>query len=262
PAGAATARVTLAAPIDEPTARLAASALYREQTEVRWDGGRRAVVAREVTRLGAVELSSRNSAAPPAAQVRAALLDALRKEGLGLLHWPPAAVALRRRMAFLHRELGAPWPDVSDRALLARADEWLAGGRPGSVDTVSLLRGLLPWAGGAAARLDEWAPERVEVPSGSRVRIDYDGEQPVLAARLQELFGWTATPRLADGRVPLLIHLLSPAGRPAAVTADLESFWRDGYRAVRAELRGRYPRHSWPEDPASAQATRRVAPRR
>ncbi|MDK1474156.1 ATP-dependent helicase HrpB [Streptomyces sp. 549] len=262
PTGAAGARVRLAAPVDEATARLAASALYREGVEVRWDSGRRAVAARRVTRLGAVELSSRPCHDPPPELVRSALLEALRKEGLELLGWPPAAVALRRRMAFLHAALGEPWPDVSDEALLDRADSWLAGGRPGSVDTVALLRGLLPWAGGQASRLEELAPERIEVPSGSRVRIDYDGPQPVLAARLQELFGWTSTPRLADGRVPLLVHLLSPAGRPAAVTADLESFWRDGYRSVRAELRGRYPRHAWPEDPTTAQATRRVAPRR
>ncbi|MEU9002039.1 ATP-dependent helicase C-terminal domain-containing protein, partial [Streptomyces sp. NPDC048551] len=102
--------------------------------------------------------------------------------------------------------------------------------------------------------LDELAPERIEVPSGSRVRVDYSGEQPVLAVKLQELFGLAETPRVAG--VPVLVHLLSPAGRPAAVTADLASFWQGGYRAVRAELRGRYPRHPWPEDPATAEPTR------
>jgi ATP-dependent helicase HrpB len=126
------------------------------------------------------------------------------------------------------------------------------------LDVTAALRGLLPWQ--CAARLDEVAPERVTVPSGSRIRIDYEGERPVLAAKLQELFGWQETPNVAG--VPLVVHLLSPAGRPAAVTTDLASFWREGYRSVRAELRGRYPRHPWPEDPATAEPTRRTNPRR
>ena len=113
-----------------------------------------------------------------------------------------------------------------------------------------------------ATRMREVMPERIEVPSGSRIRVDYGGERPVLAVKLQELFGWDAAPRLAGGRVPLVVHLLSPAGRPAAVTADLATFWREGYKAVRAELRGRYPKHPWPEDPTTAPPTRRTNPRR
>ncbi|WP_449346567.1 ATP-dependent helicase C-terminal domain-containing protein, partial [Streptomyces xanthochromogenes] len=109
-------------------------------------------------------------------------------------------------------------------------------------------------ATGEAARLDELAPERIQVPSGSRIRVEYGGEQPVLAVKLQEMFGLDGTPTVAG--VPVLVHLLSPAGRPAAVTADLANFWRDGYRAVRAELRGRYPKHPWPEDPTAAEPTR------
>jgi ATP-dependent helicase HrpB len=124
------------------------------------------------------------------------------------------------------------------------------------VDVTTALRRLLPWP--EASRLDELAPERVRVPSGSEVRVDYAGDQPVVAVRLQETFGWSSAPRLADGRVPVLLHLLSPAGRPAAVTADLDSFWRTGYPQVRAELRGRYPKHAWPDDPTSAPATRGV----
>ncbi|HCA88623.1 MAG TPA: ATP-dependent helicase HrpB, partial [Streptomyces sp.] len=205
---------------------------------------------------------------PDRAAVRAALLQGLRREGLGLLRWSRDASELRRRMAFLHRELGAPWPDVSDEALLDpdRTDAWLghalARARKRAdlerVDAGKALTQLLPWATGDAARFDELAPERIEVPSGSRIRVDYSGEQPVLAAKLQELFGRQETPRIAGGRVPLLVHLLSPAGRPAAVTADLASFWREGYRSVRAELRGRYPKHPWPEDPATAEPTRRL----
>ncbi|MEU5026952.1 ATP-dependent helicase HrpB [Streptomyces milbemycinicus] len=268
PVSAASARVRLAAVVDEETARIAASALYERREEVGWSGGD--VVARRVERLGAVELAARPLAAPDPRLVHAALRDGLRGAGLGLLRWSAEAVALRQRLAFLHRELGAPWPDVSDPALLAELDAWLGPELDRArrradlerVDAGQALARLLPWATGDAARFDELAPERVRVPSGSRVRVDYGQEQPVLAVKLQELFGWQETPRIAGGRVPLLVHLLSPAGRPAAVTADLASFWREGYRSVRAELRGRYPRHPWPEDPAAAEPTRRTNSRR
>ncbi|MEU7240896.1 ATP-dependent helicase HrpB [Streptomyces sparsogenes] len=268
PVSAASARVRLAAVVDEETARTAASALYQRGEEVRWSGGD--VVARRVERLGAVELAARPLGAPDPLLVRAALRDGLREEGLKLLRWSPEAVALRQRLAFLRREMGDPWPDVSEPALLADPDAWLGPELDRArrradlerVDAGQALGRLLPWATGDAARLDELAPERVRVPSGSRVRVDYGQEQPVLAVKLQELFGWQETPRIAGGRVPLLVHLLSPAGRPAAVTADLASFWREGYRSVRAELRGRYPKHPWPEDPATAEPTRRTNARR
>ncbi|TSB12413.1 ATP-dependent helicase C-terminal domain-containing protein, partial [Streptomyces benahoarensis] len=173
-------------------------------------------------------------------------------------------VSLRQRMAFLHGELGEPWPEVSDAALLERAGEWLGVELDRArrradlerIDAGAALGRLLPWASGDAVRFDALAPERIEVPSGSRVRVDYGGAQPVLAVKLQEMFGQQESPRVADGRVPVLVHLLSPAGHPAAVTADLASFWRDGYRSVRAELRGRYPKHPWPEDPSTAEPTR------
>ncbi|MGI5449198.1 ATP-dependent helicase HrpB [Streptomyces sp. CA-243310] len=261
PPHAASARVGLAAPLDEETARAAAGHLFRSGEEVRWEGGD--LVARSVTRLGAIELAARPLKAPDPALVRGALLDGLRAEGLGLLRWSQDARALRARLGFLHRALGGAWPDVADdSALVDRADEWLepelsrARRRSdlGRIDAGQALNRLLPWAGGEAGRLDELAPERIEVPSGSRVRVDYSGEQPVLAVKLQELFGWAETPRVAG--VPVLVHLLSPAGRPAAVTADLASFWAGGYQAVRAELRGRYPKHPWPQDPATAEPTR------
>jgi ATP-dependent helicase HrpB len=144
--------------------------------------------------------------------------------------------------------------------LVALADRWLAPELSRArrradlerIDVTTALRRLIPWN----AHLENVAPERIEVPTGSRIRVDYSGDQPVLAAKLQELFGWQDTPRIAG--VPLLIHLLSPAGRPVAVTADLASFWREGYRSVRADLRGRYPRHPWPEDPLAATPTRRT----
>ncbi|SCE45672.1 ATP-dependent helicase HrpB, partial [Streptomyces sp. IgraMP-1] len=255
------------APVDEATARWAAAPLHRDGEEIGWTGGD--VVARRVERLGAVELAVRPlTGTGGAGQVRAALLTGLEREGLGLLRWSREAAELRRRLAFLHRAVGGAWPDVSEQALLSRAEEWLEPelGRArrradlGRIDAGGCLRRLLPWAGGEAGRLDELAPERLEVPSGSRVRLDYtDPERPVLAVKLQELFGLTGTPLVAG--VPVLVHLLSPAGRPAAVTADLASFWADGYRAVRAELRGRYPKHPWPENPATATPTRHTKAR-
>ncbi|WP_438294424.1 ATP-dependent helicase HrpB [Streptomyces sp. HUAS TT7] len=260
PVQAASARVRLAAVIDEATARLAAGHLLTEGEEVHWEDGD--VVARRVSRLGSVELSVRPLKRADPALVRDALLDGLARDGLGLLRWTRDAQGLRERLAFLHRVLGEPWPDVSDAALLARPDAWLepelsrARRRAdlGRIEAGAALNRLLPWATGEAARLDELAPERIQVPSGSRIRVEYGGEQPVLAVKLQEMFGLDGTPEVAG--VPVLVHLLSPAGRPAAVTADLANFWRDGYRAVRAELRGRYPKHPWPKDPTGAEATR------
>ncbi|MEU8738522.1 ATP-dependent helicase HrpB [Streptomyces halstedii] len=265
PAHAVSARVRLAAVVDEDTARLAAGHLRSTGEEVGWADGD--VVARAVERLGAIELSVRTLRQPAPDLVREALLEGLRTEGLGLLRWSRDAERLRLRLAFLRRVRGAPWPDVSDEALLACADRWLEPALSRArrradlarIDAGQALRVLLPWASGEAARLDELAPERIEVPSGSRVRVEYGGEQPVLAVKVQEVFGLRETPRVAG--VPVLVHLLSPAGRPAAVTADLASFWREGYRAVRAELRGRYPKHPWPEDPASMEATRLTSAR-
>ncbi|MEU7848211.1 ATP-dependent helicase HrpB [Micromonospora parva] len=265
--GVPSARVRRACPVDEATAREAAGPLLRTDREVGWFDGD--VVAREVTRLGAIELVQRRLDRPDRAEVAAALLNGLRQDGLGLLEWTPAARALRERLGFLRHHLGDPWPEVDDDSLLDAAPSWLgpelAAARRRAdlarVDVPSALRRLLPWA--QAARLDELAPERIDVPSGSRIRLDYsDPAAPVLAVKLQETFGWPAAPRIADGRVPVLLHLLSPAGRPVAVTADLASFWRTGYPQVRSELRGRYPRHPWPEDPATATPTRHATPRR
>ncbi|MFJ1666870.1 ATP-dependent helicase HrpB [Streptomyces bottropensis] len=260
-AGAGHARVRLGAAVDEQIAREAAGSLYGRGEEVAWRDGD--VVARKVERLGAVELAVRPLREAAPGLVREALLEGLRAEGFGLLRWSQDGTRLRERLAFLHGRLGAPWPDVCDDVLHARVEEWLEPelGRArrradlGRIDAGEALKRLLPWATGDAVRLEELAPERIEVPSGSLIRVDYARpEQPVLAVKLQEMFGLRESPVLAG--VPVLVHLLSPAGRPAAVTADLASFWKDGYRAVRAELRGRYPRHPWPEDPATAEPTR------
>ena len=261
PVGRGHARVQLATTIDEGVARSAAGALLAEREEVHWADGD--VVARRVERLGAIELAVWPLKKADRVLVREALLEGLRQEGFGLLRWTPDAAVLRQRLAFLRLRLGEPWPDVGDDALHARVDEWLEPelGRArrradlGRIEAGQALGRLLPWASGEAGRLDQLAPERMAVPSGSRIRIDYgDPERPVLAVKLQEMFGLQESPAVAG--VPLLVHLLSPAGRPAAVTADLASFWREGYKGVRAELRGRYPKHPWPEDPATAEPTR------
>ncbi len=256
------ARIRSAAPLTEDLALEAAGSLWTEVDEVTWTHGR--VLARRRTLLGAIELSSTPLSDPPAQSVSDAIGEAVASEGITLLAWTEAATALRARLDFLHRALGDPWPDVSDAALTEHLGSWLGSqlARVRSaqdlrrIDVTAALRALAPWP--EARRLDDLAPERVEVPSGSSVRIDYSQDQPVLAVRLQEVFGWAAAPVLADGRVPLLLHLLSPARRPAAVTADLESFWDNGYPGVRADLRGRYPKHAWPEDPRSAPATART----
>jgi ATP-dependent helicase HrpB len=263
-----------AAWISADTAEAAARHLLTDAVEARFSQGR--VTARRERRLGAIGLSS-TPVRPSAAEGRAAVAIALAKEGLGTIGWSTAANTLRRRLALLRRELGAPWPDVSEPALLARLDTWLgpelealAGGATTSgIDLTDPLRRLLPWP--AAARLAELVPEWLEVPSGSRVRIDYpdvpddatdDGGRPVVAVKLQECFGWADTPRLVEGRVPVLFHLLSPARRPLAVTDDLASFWSGPYAQVRAEMRGRYPKHPWPEDPWTASATARTKGRK
>ncbi|RKW70258.1 ATP-dependent RNA helicase [Galactobacter caseinivorans] len=251
-----------AAALTEEEARRAAGPLMGQRIVARFEDGR--VRARNVSGLGAIEFSS-TPVKPSAAAGRVAVAAALRADGLGLLHFGENAGALRRRLAFLHRELGQPWPDVSEAALLDRLDDWLgpelerlAAGTPAhKVDLLDPLRRLLPWP--AAARLEELAPQRLSVPSGNTAAIEYpepgsDGP-PVVSVKLQECFGWASTPRLADGRAPILFHLLSPARRPLAVTEDLASFWSGPYQQVRSEMRGRYPKHPWPEDPWTATST-------
>ncbi|WP_303708507.1 MULTISPECIES: ATP-dependent helicase HrpB [Microbacterium] len=257
--------IRAAAALTEEQVERAAGPLMSDRVEAEFVGGR--VQARRERRIGAIVRSS-VPVRPSASEGRDAVGRALRRDGLGMFTWSDGAEALRRRLALLRRELGDPWPDVSDAGLLASLDVWLApeldalaSGTPASrLDLSSALRRLLPWP--EAVHLDALVPERLEVPSGSRVRITYpepDGDataRPVVAVKLQECFGWAETPRLVDGRVPVLFHLLSPAGRPLAVTDDLASFWSGPYTQVRAEMRGRYPRHPWPEDPWAAVPTK------
>lgn len=259
--GARDATIRAAAPLTEDLALEVAPGLWHEVEEVSWSGGRVAAVRR--TRFGAIELSTSPIGDPPMELVARAVRAGLAADGLEILPWTDTARSLRARLDFLHRTVGEPWPDVSDDALAVDPETWLGpdlarvrGSRDLSrIDMVAALRRLVPWP--EAGRLDELAPEHVMVPTGSRVRVDYAPDQPVLAVRLQEVFGWTA-PALAEGRVPLLLHLLSPARRPVAVTGDLDSFWDTGYPQVRAEMRGRYPKHPWPEDPRAAPPTRRT----
>jgi ATP-dependent helicase HrpB len=194
-------------------------------------------------------------------------LALLRRQGLGLLDWSsPELGQWRARVMLLARlRPQGGWPDLADTALLATLEDWLASHLSGVTTLAGLrrvallpaLQGVLGWE--RARTLDRLAPERLEVPSGSRIRIDYQGgERPVLACKLQELFGLAETPRLVEGELPVLIHLLSPAGRPLAVTDDLRSFWDRVYPEVKKEMKGRYPKHPWPDDPWNAVATRLV----
>jgi ATP-dependent helicase HrpB len=252
------ARVRSAVAIDQATALEAGASMHADGDEVSWRDGD--VRSARVERLGAIVLAERPLPDADPAALAAAVGEGLRREGLGLLTWTTAARRLRERLAAAHAGLGDPWPAVDDEALLAALD--LSGARRRSdlarIDVVAALRALVPWQLGGD--LDAVVPDAVTVPTGSRIRVDYgDPAVPTLSVRVQEVFGWAQAPQVA-GR-PLRLQLLSPAQRVVATTTDLAGFWTTGYPAVRSELRGRYPRHPWPEDPAAAPATKRASPR-
>ena len=259
--------IRAAAPLSEQDALAHGAGLRREErTAVLEDG---AVRARSRRVLGAIELSSTPVAAT-AEDTVPAVLSAVRERGLEALTWSEAATAFRSRLALVRRELGDPWPAMDEQSLLDSLDLWLAPqlsartARLDRIDLLGALRSLLPWP--EASELDTLVPERLPVPSGATARIDYPAPdepagRPVVAVKLQELFGLAETPHLVRGRVPVLFHLLSPARRPLAVTDDLRSFWDGPYREVRKEMRGRYPKHPWPEDPWTAPATARTTAR-
>ncbi|WP_114853368.1 ATP-dependent helicase HrpB [Brachybacterium sp. YJGR34] len=253
-----------AAPLTEEDALLLGGGLLVEERTAVLEGG--AVRARRRRALGAIELSSTPVAAT-AQDTVPAILAHVRDRGLDALSPTEGARELRSRLALVRRELGAPWPAMDEVSLLDGLETWLAPQlsarttRLERIDVAGGLRHLLPWP--EAAELDALVPERLAVPSGGSARIAYpapDAEdgRPVVAVKLQELFGLAETPRLVRGRVPVLFHLLSPARRPLAVTDDLRSFWDGPYREVRKEMRGRYPKHPWPEDPWTAPATART----
>ena len=260
------ARILAAVPLSEEDALAAGGALLETHTQASIDKG--ALKATRTRALGAIPLASAPASSLSEEEAIVLVAEHLAARGLGDLGWGKEASSLRERMRVLHEVLGDPWPDVSDEALAGSAHEWLApwakrlaqGGSLSSVSMLDALRSMLPWP--QAARLDELAPEKMPIPAGGTRPIDWSGAHPVLTLRVQQAFGWTDTPRLVDGRVPLVLHLTDPAGRPAAVTSDLTSFWAGPYSDVRAQLRGRYPKHPWPEDPLHAEPTNRAKQRK
>ena len=260
------ARILAAVRLSEEDALAAGGALLETHTQASIDKG--ALKATRTRALGAIPLASAPASSLSEEEAIALVAEHLAARGLGDLGWGKEASSLRERMRVLHEVLGDPWPDVSDEALAGSAHEWLApwakrlaqGGSLSSVSMLDALRSMLPWP--QAARLDELAPEKMPIPAGGTRPIDWSGAHPVLTLRVQQAFGWTDTPRLVDGRVPLVLHLTDPAGRPAAVTSDLTSFWAGPYSDVRAQLRGRYPKHPWPEDPLHAEPTNRAKQRK
>lgn len=238
-----------------------------QSEECVFDAQSGAVRARRITRLGAITLAETPLPKPDDAAAMDVLCAAIRKIGIKALPFSSSGLQLRDRIGFLHKSLGAPWPDVSDQALLAELETWFAPYQPGAtslkaIDRDGLNEGLLSLCGpGARSEIARLTPSHYEAPTGSRVPIRYDEGSPVVAIRVQELFGETRHPTIAGGRLPLTLELLSPAHRPIQTTQDLPGFWAGSWADVRAEMRGRYPRHPWPENPAQAAPTHRAKPR-
>jgi ATP-dependent helicase HrpB len=265
---AAASRIILAAPITlaEIEARFAGQ--IEDRDAVSFDAGSASLRARRTRRLGALVLAEQIKPVMPDADSAKLLAEGIVGLGMGKLPWSKAQLQLRGRVSFLRKAEGDEWPDVSDGALAQSAPEWLAPflmdktalSQIGADDLAAALDALLPW--NLRKRLDAEAPTHFTAPTGSGVPIDYEAEQgPTVSIRVQELFGLATHPTIAGGRVPLVIELLSPAHRPVQVTRDLPGFWRGSYADVKTEMRGRYPRHPWPDDPLSAPATRRAKPR-
>jgi ATP-dependent helicase HrpB len=257
------ARIFLAAPILETDLREAMGDRIEERDEASWDPATRVCRAERIETLDRLVISRKPLAKPDPEAIAKAVIAEIRRSGLGILPWSEAAESLRRRVLFLARHQPGEWPDLGDETLTASLDEWLepwllVAPRPGdlaSLEMATIIESLIPPE--KRRRLDEEAPTHLEVPSGSRIRLDYVNlDAPVLAVRLQELFGLASTPTVARDHVSVLIHLLSPARRPIQVTRDLANFWRTTYFEVRKELRGRYPKHSWPDDPTTAPPVR------
>ncbi len=265
---AASGRILLAAQITEGEIERHFAEHIETADEISFDRGAMALRARRRRVLHAITLSEATLAVSPSEDTARILADGLIAAGLDRLPWSKAAKQWRDRVMFLRKAEGDPWPDLSDAGLIVRRDDWLV---PALYDKIALkdispgdlsdaLMALLPWE--MRARLDREAPTHFEAPTGSVLAIDYEAEQgPTIAVRLQELFGLNTHPSIAAGKVPLVLELLSPAQRPVQVTRDLPGFWRGSYSAVRSDLRGRYPRHPWPDDPANALPTRRAKPR-
>ena len=266
--GGASSRIVAAAPISLAEIEEAAGARITDAEETTFDRDAGALRARAVRRLGALVLSERPRPIPATDDAARLLARGLAGLGLDALPWSKALAQWRERVLFLRRSEGEEWPDLSDAALQRSAETWLAPhlvGKAGLADLgaddlAAALRVLLPWP--LQRRLETEAPTHVEVPTGSRIPVDYGApDGPVLAVRVQELFGLDTHPSIAGGRVPLILHLLSPAHRPIQITRDLPGFWRGSWAAVKADMRGQYPKHPWPDDPLGAAPTRRAKPR-
>jgi ATP-dependent helicase HrpB len=261
------ARIAAAAPVSEAEIRAVLGHHVEKRLESAFDPEKRAVRVRETVRLGAITLSERMLPAPSGPDADRAIIEALKTHGLSLLNWGKEAEILRHRLQWLHTGLGAPWPDMSDEALIASLDDWLLPFLTGEASFARIGAGVLHDSllslvpHDLQRKLGALAPTHFDAPSGSRVPIDYEGEWPVLAIRVQELFGLDKHPSIAGGTVPLTLELLSPAHRPIQTTRDLPGFWRGSWADVRSDMRGRYPKHVWPDDPLSAQATARAKPR-
>ncbi|MFN9661716.1 MAG: ATP-dependent helicase C-terminal domain-containing protein, partial [Cyanobacteriota bacterium] len=256
------ARVRLAARLDRPGLEALAAPSLVVRQQARWDPQAERVRCEEERCFGALVLSRAPWPEAPAERVREALLEGLEAMGLEALPWTPETRQLRQRLALAFTHLGAPWPDCRWETLRADPEAWLgpflAGDMRCRADLQRLPLAEALWGGcdgSCRPRLRELLPTHLSVPSGRSVALDYSSDGPLLAVKLQEMFGQVHTPCLLEGRLPLTLHLLSPAGRPLAITTDLARFWSQGYAAVRRELRGRYPRHPWPEDPLRAVPT-------
>jgi ATP-dependent RNA helicase HrpB len=249
-------RIRLAAALDADDVAMTFGDEIDERSTIVWDDDRDDVVERVERRLGSMQLGATTRRPAASDEVMAALMQRVRQTGLAVLGWSKASVALRRRVEFLHRTVGDPWPDWSVDHLAATLDDWLAPYLPGAVgrrdleqvDLAMVLRSQLPWPEGA--ELDRLAPDHLELPTGRSVPIDYSGDEPTAAVRVQDLFGTTVHPT-AGGR-PIVLQLLSPADRPVQITSDLPGFWAGTWADVRKDLAGRYPKHQWPDDPATA----------
>jgi ATP-dependent helicase HrpB len=268
-AGEREARVFLAAPVSRQQLGELFADRIRSEDRLQWDARSAAVIARREQRLDALVLEDAALTAIDPARAVAAMIEGIRALGIDALPWTGALRSWQQRVLFLRQFEPERWPDVCDPTLLATLEDWLAPYLDGitrrdhlaRVDLAAALRGQLDYA--QQRELDEQAPTHLTVPSGSSIALDYQADGSViLAARLQEMFGLGTTPTLARGRATVLIHLLSPAGRPLQVTRDLAGFWRGSYQDVKKDMKGRYPRHHWPDDPLTAVATRKAKPRR
>ena len=264
---AAQARILAAAEISRSDVEEHLPGEIRTEDQSFFDRASRQVRARRATRLGAIIFEETPLPRPSGEQAAKALAEGIRELGIDALPFSKEAAQLRARIGFLHRTIGEPWPDMSDEALLARLDDWFTPFQTearglSDISAGGLSNGLMSLVPHELQRdLARMAPTHFEAPTGQRHPIQYDGEEPLLTIRVQELFGLKQHPTIGGGRLPLVLELTSPAHRPIQTTRDLPGFWAGSWRDVRADMRGRYPRHPWPEAPADALPTARVKPR-